>query len=207
MKKKYILTLFFAALTLISFSQESIFYKHSISVGGGPSLLGKVIDVVASELEDSIVQINPRVFPVANISYDFFTSQHFSIGASVTFQYMGVKFDDFDYDDNGTTRSADASVAIHRMNYAVRPLFYYTNTYELQVYSGFRIGYLSNKLHIKTDAPGLDEEDFSFKIGARPSFQFIICGIRYYVSDVVGFHSELAVGSPYYCNIGAQFRL
>ncbi|MDA3882480.1 MAG: hypothetical protein PF481_04310 [Bacteroidales bacterium] len=207
MKNILCIVIILCASVLLGFSQENQYKKHTVSVGVGPSLLGKVIDVVASELEDSTTLSSSQIFPVCNLSYDFCISDWFSIGGSVTLQYMGFHFDNYSYDDNATTRYADASVALHRMNFAVRPLFYYTNTDKLHVYSGFRLGYLSNKLIINTDAEGLDKEDFSFKIGTRPSFQLIICGIRYQITDIVGIHSELAVGSPYYFNAGVQFHL
>jgi len=107
----------------------------------------------------------------------------------------------------------------------LRPLFHYANNDDLDLYSGFRIGFTKNKFKAKStidnsiiedlgiDDLGIDDLGIDFldilnlNSIITPSFAFTAFGLRYYFTDNIGAGFEINIGAPYITalNINARF--
>ena len=207
MVRKYLLSclLLICVTSFSAFSQKSN-YNSTISLSVGQSMVGKIMNNI--NLGDSS-NADPFALPAVNIAYDRTINNWFSIGGAFSFQHMGVKFTNYEStDENNVTTYVDFNTTINRINYAIRPLFHYGTTDKLDMYSGLRIGMISNTFHLNGEVAGFKKDDvFKFNFGARPTCQIIAFGLRYYFTDAIGFHTEFAIGSPYYFSAGLNIRL
>lgn len=210
-------------------------YKHTVALDIGASGVGsviKVVDLIGNDLLNN--NFTTKSSPVFNVTYDYGVKKWFSIGAALSYQrYSGDM--GYNFNDEGVDRMGMLDFSYNRINFAVRPLFHYGNSNKLDMYSGFRLGYtningefsttndrdywqtqgeegtndlsgiIAKFLTLSEDGEGfLNVSDFIFREGL--SFQLVAFGLRWYISEDIGIHTEIAFGAPYYLTFGANYR-
>jgi hypothetical protein len=170
--------------------------------------------------------------PTIGFAWDYGVAKWFSIGIAASYNQAKATVTGLEVRNNQGTfdKLGDISLTIPRTTFATRLLFHYGNKGRIDCYTGFRlgVGLWSPKLNIDVDQATFDriinelveqsgvprdqlpssiESKLKTRaIGILPQAQFIPFGIRGYVTENIGINGELAIGSPYYLSIGANYR-
>jgi len=180
---------------------QNMDYRSVISVGNGYSGLGFVIE--NADITDNNLSTKSRA--ALQLGYDFGIKKWLSVGLGVSYQKFYIEYtnsDDYIQDH----KIPDFSSELSRLNYSSRVFFHYANSNKLDLYSGLRLGYTD--LRINLDIPDfffLSDKWLEYTTG-RISTQLVLFGIRYYISDHIGFSSEIAFGSPHVFSLGINGR-
>lgn len=219
MKKAILLTLFCSLLFVLGFSQNEE-YKHVGSASAGISFTGIALNLVdAAILDNSSFKVENT--PALQLTYDYGIKKFFSLGVAVDYQKFNIDAENFTYKNiDGIEQTGSFGADFSRLNMVLRPLFHYANNDDLDLYSGFRIGFTNNKFNAKSTIDNSIIEDFGIddlgidflnilplKNITTPSFAFTAFGLRYYVTDNIGAGFEINIGAPYITalNINARF--
>jgi len=189
-----------STLTLHAQNEE---YKSVASASVGYSLTGAIIN--AFEATNPAGTVSVKSIPTLQLTYDYGITKFFSVGVAAGFQRFGFDITDYEYiNDVGINVNENFTADYSRLNVAIRPLFHYANTDNLDMYSGFRIGFLNNNINSEST-----DQDFDLgtNIGSRLSVGLTAYGFRYYFTDNIGAGIEINIGAPYITcfNINARF--
>ncbi len=202
MKRIVLLVLLFAWLT--GFSQTAG-YKYLVSFGLGGSYLGTASHLAKNQY------IDMNISPEFDLHFKVFATDNIAVG-------MAGGWQRFVY--SGQIDTIGSSLAATKWNFGLSAYWYYINKSNFVMYTGARAGlsywhyrasanidyYLDNyfgkyaglvKNYIKTDGT------FSYSL---MSFQVTLIGVGVYPVKQLGFYGELAVGSPYWFNLGLNYR-
>jgi hypothetical protein len=209
-------------------------FKNTISAHFGVSFFNFIKDDFTSKQTDSIKFSSAGLsnVPTLGIAWDYGVAKWFSVGIAGSYNQGKASVKDLEVFSKQTgkfEKIGDFAVTIPRTTLAARFLFHYGNAKRFDCYTGFRVGAGLWSVKIKGDIDeealstaidGINKElglpeaipiDIPNKIKGRASFvlpqvQFIPFGIRGYVTENIGINGELAVGSPYFLSIGANYR-
>lgn len=192
----------FLFLLVPLFTQAQQTEKQVVISGGiGYSLLGKLISIIdiGSNKTESYAS------PVTHFAIDYGLKNRFSLGLGVGYQKAGIRYTDYEFTNiNGDEVTEDFEWTISRLNIGARALYHYGPSPEFDMYTGVRLGFQNFTSKANTSNPNFDP--FSFKAGAIGA-QFIAFGARGYFLKGLGFHFELAIGSPYIIMGGLSYRI
>jgi hypothetical protein len=170
--------------------------------------------------------------PTIGFAWDYGVAKWFSIGIAGSYNQAKATVKDLQVRNNqgGFDKLGDFSLTVPRTTLATRLLFHYANKGRIDCYTGFRFGVgiwslkASGNLDEETIRKALSELqgqitpdgqdspiDFSGKLSGKATLpllqaQFIAFGLRGYVTDNIGINGELAIGSPYFLSVGANYR-
>jgi len=204
--KKFILFSLFSCITFLQSFAQNKEYRHTGSVSAGMSLTGTFIKLFENP-ESGDLDIKRT--PALQVSYDYGIQKFFSIGVAVAYQKFNVDGKDFiEFDEEGNVQTVDFNGDYSRLNVAIRPLFHYANNDKLDLYSGFRFGFLNNNFtYTDTTFEDLNLKDIELNNIKRLTFGITAFGLRYYVTNNIGAGFEINIGAPYATvfNINARF--
>jgi hypothetical protein len=172
--------------------------------------------------------------PTIGIAWDYGVAKWFSVGIAASYNQAKASVTGLEVRNNKGTydKLGDFAITVPRTTVATRLLFHYGNKGRLDCYSGFRfgVGIWSVKTTANIDRETLNRaidgianefgdtaeniktiDDVKTKIKSGASFvlpqvQLIAFGLRGYVTENIGLNGELAIGSPYFVSIGANYR-
>ncbi len=195
-------------MTSFAFSQQKMYYKSTFSGNVGLSFVGLGVNLISKQTINTIGSVELIARPMWQGSYHYFFKKWFSLGIAYSSQQIIGTVYDYEYYNNNVLEYIDFNVVVKRSKIGVYPMFHYGKSAHKDMYSGFNIGVLHNKATLNTEFAGVITKDlFSFNMGARPSMQLLLYGIRYYINKNVGFNFEVGLGAPFFCNTGFQIRL
>ncbi|MFH1319940.1 MAG: hypothetical protein ABII90_04715 [Bacteroidota bacterium] len=198
--KKFSIIIAVSALLIFSFSNKVIAQKEKgqvvISAGAGYYVYGSEIGLGIDYDSEKYSE------PVLNGMMDYGITDFFSMGIAVSYQKMGVEWEDYLYYDD-TIHTEDVTEELTCLNIGVRPLFHFIKNDYIGMYTGFRLGY--SLWTYEHDSEDPDWKDPNFE-RTRMSIQTLL-GLRTYFSKVVGMHIEIAMGTPYVAAVGLSIRL
>ena len=197
---------------------------------------GDITGKLTPEQTDSIKFSSAKFshIPTIGIAWDYGVKKWFSIGVAASYNQAKAAVTALEVRNNKGTfdKLGDFSLTVPRTTVATRLLFHYGNKGRIDCYSGFRFGVgiwsvkTSQSLDKATLSRAIDGivnelgdnvaatqglENISTTLKTKTSFalfqaQLILFGIRGYVTENIGISSELAVGSPYFFSLGANYR-
>lgn len=176
-------------------------YEGDLVVGldVGYSLIGGLLSTNINGTD-----VSTGATPVINVMVDYGLTDRVSLGLAGA--YQGI-FGEYSYsylDAGSTTVTEDVRTDISRIHVALRPLFHYGNNDQLDLYSGLRIGVITNSVsHNSSDPDFAEINGFS---GSRFTMGLVAFGMRYYFNDMVGFNFEVGLGVPQIVNGGVSLR-
>lgn len=211
MKKTSAIILALSILCLSLFKSQNTFAQKGgdappsvITAGVGWSLVGALFSTLSNNTNDSS-QFDFRQTPVIIGSFDYHVSPKFSIGAAYSYQSFTSEYTNYQYTGTGGgTYYGTWKNVLKRQNFAIRPLFHFGNSDEIDPYFGLRLGYTQWSSTTTNFDPAYDSFE-SISIGSPIKVQ-VLFGSRYWVADFLGFNAEVAIGSPYFAMLGANFR-
>jgi hypothetical protein len=184
-------------LNLPSYSQtlkgESVF-----NLGAGYSLF--------SSPSSDAAQTGFSSIPVISATYDYGIVDKFSYGIGLSYQSFNDKYSSTYYNGSNGYTIQNVDQNIYVTNIGLRALYHF-GTRELEGYTGIRLGYsfwtsTSNIVNANQNYNG-PYEGYPKNV---PTFMALI-GLRAYISEMVGIHIEVGLGSPYAAETGISFRL
>ena len=214
--KNLLKTLILVLISVSAFAQDQ---EQKVTVGfhAGFSIVGSLVKNIAdSNNGNSEENVDANATPALQLTADYSISKLFSLGVAVSHQIVSINTRDFIFNDpnNGMERIATFQTKFRRSQIALRPLFHYGNTENLDLYSGLRIGWLTRGFSEfeGEDAEGLSEEIFNTDsvinplVGGRFSFSITAFGMRYFFNENIGAGFEINLGAPYIANVGLSAR-
>ena len=169
----------------------------AISVGAGQSLLGSAYS--------GDTYFNTSVLPVINGMVDFAVSDVVSMGLGVS--YQSITWDIVDYmflNANNVYVTETFSETLTKLNIGVRCNFHYARGIDnLDMYSGFRLGYTNWSFTTNTNDPNYIALEFTLPL----ALQLVPFGMRYYFTDMIGVHLETGIIGPYMIAGGLSFKM
>ena len=213
MKKTSTVILAMAVLSLSLFKTTAVQAQKGgdappsvITAGVGWSLVGALFGVLNNSVPDSS-SVDLRQTPVIIGSYDYYISPKFSIGAAYSYQSFTFEYSKYPVTNSlGVTYYATYKDVLKRMNFAVRPLFHFGSSDEIDPYFGLRLGYTQWSSTTTNPDPYYNSLDFTTGSVGSPIKVQVLFGTRYWVADFLGLNAEVAIGSPYLAMLGANFR-
>ncbi len=206
MKKLQLITIAFLCSFGVFAQNEA--GEKVLSLNIGYSLTGGLLNNLSSADATSgdFTSIESSGTPAIAIAFDYGIGQVFSIGAMYSFQQFSGDIRDYNFTDlNGADRTESINYSLTRSNLSILPrLHYKLKTDKVDLYSGFRIGYIFWGTDIQTTDPSFDVLD-GFN-GGRLNVGVVPIGTRFYFNENFGGNIELAIGAPYIASIGAQYR-
>lgn len=223
-------TLVLICFTCTQIQAQNEEYRHTITGNVGASGVGIIVGLLdlgnTDSLETATGINNFKAFarPALQLNYDFGLVKWFSVGAGISYQKMGVSFEDLEWDLAGEAHSSDFSGKLGRLNISIRPLFHYANNGKVDLYSGFRLGVTDWIFNVQATDLGTDEDAFFEQIGIENpgiqfadnidatqhvpnfAFQVIPFGMRAYITDNIGLNFETALGAPHFFSGGLSVR-
>jgi hypothetical protein len=142
--------------------------------------------------------------------FDYQFKRHFSMGISGGVQSIRQKVEDFTYTVDGQSQTAQSFYyRLQRTNVGMTFRAHYGDNDKVDVYSGLKIG-----LSIFSISFDVNDETLLAELDNRasfatttPSFQLILCGMRYYPIQPLGIHFELGIGAPAIVSAGLSLRI
>lgn len=196
---------------------------------------GEITGKLTPDQKDSIKFSTAKFthIPTIGLTWDYGVKKWFSIGLAASYTQAKAAVTNLEVRNNNGTfdKLGDFSITVPRTTLATRLLFHYGNKGRIDCYSGFRFGVglwsvktssnidranlskaidgLVNEIGTSASEQGL--ENISTTLKTKTSFalfqaQLILFGLRGYVTENIGISSELALGSPYYFSLGANYR-
>lgn len=208
MKIQLIATYF--ALWGICASAQSNNFASVVHIGGGIGYSQFGLFSKALELGSDGQFSETKVYPAYTGYFDYQMHRRFSIGVSGGYQSLQQRVDDFTYDLDGEQQTVESFYyRLNRTNAGIHFRVHYSDDEALDIYSGMKIGVSIFKLQFDVnDAALLSELENRADVAlSTPSFQFILCGLRYYPVPVLGIHFELGLGAPAFVSSGISFRI
>lgn len=221
MKKSIIIIALFAIMQ--NALAQNMDYRNTISLSSGRSLFVALRGLEAKPTDElTFKDGKASATPTFQGTYDFAVNDWFSVGLAASYNNAKISFTDITYKGKVT---GEANATLARTSLAARFLFHYGKG-KWDLYSGGRIG--AGIWYAKVGAD-INDELLSELLGSfeafTPSFitnrldgkstrtgfvliqaQVIPFGARYYITDNIGVHAEVAVGAPYFATIGANYR-
>ena len=184
---------------------RSLDHQSTVCLNMGLSLVGGLINVSGGVGEN----VSSYSIPAFQLTYDHMLEEWFSLGAGVSFQRMGIKYNDYTYfDEEGVLKMEDFTTKISRFNFGIRPLFHYGNFSKIDMYSGLRLGVTNWTITSNSRNPLYNpENDVNFKSGLVFAPQLILFGLRGYFTENIGANFEVAVGAPHFLSFGLSYRM
>jgi opacity protein-like surface antigen len=137
-------------------------------------------------------------FGPASASYERALTDHFGIGAAISYSSYGAKWisgNNYDYSYRWTTLSIMARGAYH---------FSLRND-NFDPYVGIGLGFLKYSYNWESEDPAFNATNYDVSLGTPFGYQFFVGG-RYMFSDNVGAYAEVGYGLAL-ANFGLTFKL
>jgi len=204
MKRIILLTICCCIATLSTIKAQNEEYKSVASASVGYSLTGALLNAFETTNEHAGT-FSVKSIPALQLTYDYGIKKFFSLGVAASYQKFGMDISNYEYTNTSNENIVeDVAADFSRLNVAIRPLFHYANNDKLDMYSGFRVGFVSRNINMDST-----DEDFDIgtEEGTRPSFGITAYGIRYFITDNIGAGIEINFGAPYVTcfNLNARF--
>lgn len=208
-------TLFFAgaALSFLFFNASGTFAQSSpgqivSNTGVGYSTMFGTLIPDAINVGNSINNafglspetISWSAIPAISETVDVGLTHHFSMGIGVGYQSGTETFSN--YINSVTYQSETVKEIYSRTNYGVRLTIHFANSGKLDPYLGTRLGMSMWSVSNNANDPNFANSKGSLSL---PSFQEYF-GIRFYATPLLGFHMEVAVGTPYLAEAGVTLK-
>ena len=201
MKKLTILIVLLSVWNLSSAQTET--QKSVVTANVGFSIIGNAFGVAIKKIaDDDVVSIANS--PVIIGAYDFGVTKLFSIGILGGYESVTA---DFNYAYGGSTKDSikeSISASGSRLTFAIRPNVHYVNKDKLDMYSGFKVGFLIRNIEHNSKNKNFDIIDLFD--GNRLTMGVTILGIRYFVHENIGLNMEIGLGAPAVVSGGVNFR-
>ncbi len=211
--------LFLAALLAAFSSQisaQSLAYRSNVSATVGPNYLQLFAKADRWLDLDSVKfgSINTYATPTFQLAYDYGFKDWFSLGLGVSYNRLGVKFDDLDYRSDSLTVKGSVDLRTSRTTITLRPLFHYGHFEKVDLYSGLRLGASIWTGSVKAEASAEAIDRFKKSVhtprfrlaGGLPTAAITPIGVRYFPIPNLGVGGELNLGAPYMVSVSANFR-
>lgn len=205
MKRRSYIIILFGLLFLINSPSVASQVRKQLTIGGG---IGEswidlfIYDVLGNDL---LARHNQRpfsehIFPVFNAMAEYGTSENEAFGLALSYQAV------YDYPFNYANPpiSPDAAEKVSRLNMAFRYLHFIKG--KGTFYYGLRIGISYWRDIVPAGMDPYQRLLQSAAFIAAPSFQALF-GYRYYFGYHFGLNAEVALGTPYYGEVGTTFRI
>lgn len=160
---------------------------------------------VLNEAINYATETNSR--PVWALSMDYSYSDKISFGILMSRQQLSGDFSQYTFLPIGGNATIVEEVTFElkrRYVGAVTKYHWNTNTDNIELYTGLRVGYVQWKRKIETSDPNFNALDQ--KTAGRPAIGIVPLGLKFYILDGLGISSELAIAAPYFINIGAVYK-
>ncbi len=164
--------------------------------------------------------------PTLGVAWDAAVAKWFSIGVAASYNNAKLTMNQASFLNQPL---GDVDIKVSRTTFAARFLLHYANKNRFDCYSGFRLGIGIWKPQVSTEITPIQAEsiinaafegsgttvtfgdDLINRIPNKVSFvapqmQFILFGIRGFLTENIGVNGELAFGSPYFLSLGANYR-
>lgn len=211
MKKTILLIITIVAVFVFipnnSLSAQHQNYKQNIYAGAGLSLVGFLFDVINVTGGSAV---STTSLPAIQLTYDYALTPKISTGLAFSYQGFGLNVTDYSYynEDTGNFTTESFSADLKGYNFAARVLYHYGKKEEVDMYSGLRLG-VEHWNTITESTVEVVDDFFGNNNTSGTNFapQIIIFGLRYYVSDDIGFSFESVIGTPHFLSVGVNYRL
>lgn len=207
---------------------QNLDFKNTVTIHNGVSLFNAFQGDIQANKNDTL-QFQRGAFtfvPTLGGTWDGAVKQWFSIGLAMSYNNAKLSLDSVQYFKNNI---GNIDIKVVRTTVAARFLLHYGNKNRFDCYSGFRVGagiwkpILTSNVTPKTAESILNtifvtenkDLEFGDQILERipnkvtfvtPQFQFIIFGLRGFITENIGINGELSFGSPYFASIGLNYR-
>jgi opacity protein-like surface antigen len=174
-------------------SSVNLYYGMSLST----SIYKAVVSANASNTKYS------GIGPIG-IMYEYLVADNIGLGAEFGYTSFKVSYDYESFDSNLNTVTYTDSWQFNTIRAMFRANFHFTHTENFDAYGFVSAGYRGTTFNFTTTDPNLQVNN-SFKnlipFGFKPGI-----GLRYFVTDNLGFNMEFALGNPLICGgISARF--
>lgn len=202
--KKISILLFVFALSIVNLNAQSEDYNLTLSANAGYSLSASLVKA-AFDASSVLGSVDSRGMPVAaQFTADYALRHNFSLGLALSYQTFSADFKDYSYYDENMDFQTDAfTTRFTHLNIAIRPLFHYANSGNLDLYSGLRLGY--SNVGFSSDSRDRNY-DVSVDFGGF-ALQVVLIGGRAYITENLGVGAELALGFPHTVSFGLSYRM
>ena len=162
--------------------------------------------------------------PTIQGTWDFAVNDWLSVGLAASYNQATVAFNDITIKKITSKPIGNASAKVARTSLAARVLFHYGKG-KFDLYSGGRLGVglwygkvgatINDALFTDLlSTVGIGNNFITSRLNGKklrggfalPQVQVIPFGMRYYITDNLGVNGEVAIGAPYYVNLGASYR-
>jgi hypothetical protein len=208
MKKSFLLATAFALVFAVFPKQASAqkFQGQIVPhVGVGYSLTGILLGVISDGL-NATGAVSSTKTPVLMGGGDVGLSDRFSIGLLYTYQGVTMKYNTYEVTDtagNFVTVTGDFKDRLTRQSIGIRPLFHFGDNDDFDLYVGARFSYVF--WNYSSDRVDVNVDEL-FKLLGSPVKPQAIFGMRYFVTENIGFGTEFAIGPTYFMSVGIAGR-
>ncbi len=171
-------------------------HKSALTVNAGFSLIGGLFSLPDEGVSNYSI-------PAIQVGYDYYILNWFSLGAAGSIQFMGVDYDNYEYE---TGEFVNGDLSIVRTNVAMRALFHYFNRNRLNMYSGVRMGLTNWNIDNNLTDKNYDYDEVLSSTGIVFAPQLVLFGLRGYFTENFGANLEFAVGPPHFFSAGLNYR-
>jgi len=170
-----------------------------VNAGVGSSTIFLLLDALQSNQTNA--SISYAITPAYNLMADQALGNVVSLGLAIGYQADIITTRDYANTQTGYYETVTENLS--RLNVGMRVLFHFTHGDHFDAYSGLRIG-----LSHWNDDNNANDPNYALVKGNLnfPSFQ-LLYGMKFYFTDDVGLHLELALGTPYFIEGGLSFKL
>lgn len=168
--------------------------KGSIIVSAGygaPSLIRSYLKKNTTKTQYNIIGFGPYMFKA-----DYFITDKFSLGASVTYSFSRISWIDDGYDPSiHAMGKFEYGIEMEDISASIRMNYHFSPQKRLDKYVGFGTGYGRIVLGTYTEAP-VNQFSVAFSVPRPLSFETTF-GLRYMATKRIGIYSEFGIGKSW----------
>lgn len=172
-------------------------YPLTLTLSAGNALAGSI-----GGYGDSTVEEERLNAPVFQLHADYNFSPKFSLGFIGAYHPTGMEVSD------ETSGLLLEKGTINRYYLGLRGLFLYGKNEKIQLYSGFKLGYVlfrANNVDLSNGATESLIEDNENR--NRTSIGIIPIGARFFFTEQIAFNLQISIGAPTFLSAGFAYRL
>ncbi len=202
--KKVVVAIAVCLVAWTSMQAQNEEYKLTLGATVGYSLTGALLNSVDNAFGDISVGSTPAL----QLSVDYGLNNWFSIGLAGSLQNFDFDIPEYSFtDDAGDFQTEAVNIDFNRTTIAIRPLFHYANSDNIDMYSGLRIQLVNRGFNIDSTDENLDTETvIGVAEGSRIGVGIVAYGVRYYFTDNIGAGLEIMWGAPYVASLSVNAR-
>lgn len=195
--KKTVIIILLGLLSIPGFGQLSGQGVSMVSLSTGRALAGGV------SIDDTTLSYSKTNGQVFSLAYDYFITDHFSMGFLVANQVIGIEVNDT---MPGGQEFLLEEGKVNRLYTGFRGTWHYGNSEFVRFYSGFRFGVVTfSSFGVDQKFAGesnieKDNNRTRYSLGITP------IGINIFVVENLALHLETNFGAPGFFFMGANYR-